>query len=352
VDLSDLGPTTVLIGPNGSGKSNILKAIELVRRLAYDGLESFVTLHGGASFLMHYGPKVTPVVELTLEFATDGGENAYTCRLGYAAGESLIFLEESTGFRRNGKADWRWTSLGAGHRESHLKEASGQDPKVKTIGWLLRHLNFYHFHDTSRSSALRTNARRDDDRYLRSDGSNLAAYLFALKQSQAAEDKGSYERIEHMVARIAPFVRALDPTPVNGAAVRLDWLDDHAETFGPSALSDGTLRAIALFTALGQPVKHLPMFSVIDEPELGLHPAALHLFCELVRSASAHGQVMLATQSPALIDHFEPSEVRVAERIDHATQIGKPLDPQALASWLDDFSLSELYDKNIFGGRP
>ena len=62
-------------------------------------------------------------------------------------------------------------------------------------------------------------------------------------------------------------------------------------------------------------------------------------------------QVLLATQSPALLDHFEPGEVVVAERQSGETSLRR-LDAARLASWLEDYSLSELFDKNILGGRP
>jgi predicted ATPase len=351
VDLAEFGPATVLIGPNGSGKSNLLAALRMVRMLAHDSLQLFVGTQGGAGFLMHYGPSVTPVIDIDLEFAGDQGDNAYACRLGHAAGDSLVFLDERAGFRRPGATNWNWTNLGAGHRESRLAAESERDTTARSTRWLLRRLNFYHFHDTSHSAELRSNARREDDRYLRSNGSNLAAFLIALKQSDDEVQRAAYRRIEALVRQIAPFIRELEPTPTNGGAVRLDWIDDRQERFGTAHLSDGTLRAIALFTALGQPVEFLPLLCAIDEPELGLHPAALHLLCELVRSASAHSQVLLATQSPALLDQFNASEVIIAEREDSATQFRR-LDETELAEWLRDYSLSELYDTNVLGGRP
>jgi predicted ATPase len=346
----DFGPVTVLIGPNGAGKSNLLGALTMARMLAFESLQVFVSRMGGATFLMHYGPRQTPVVELALEFATENGRNAYEARLGYGADESLIFLDERAGFRREPQEEWQWHSLGAGHRESRLAEASNH-VTPRTVHWLLRRLNFYHFHDTSTNSTLRTLAKAEDDRYLRSDGSNLAAFLLSLRDSSDESDKAAWSRIRGLVSRVAPFVRDIQPVSVGARGVRLDWVDDQGETFGPAHLSDGTLRAIALLTALGQPAEMLPILSCIDEPELGLHPAALHLLCELVKTVAAQRQVLVSTQSPALLDEFAPEDVVVAERKDGATEL-KRLDVQALESWLDDYSLSELYDKNVFGGRP
>ena len=65
--------------------------------------------------------------------------------------------------------------------------------------------------------------------------------------------------------------------PNGNNTVRLDWIDDQDERFGVHQLSDGTLRAIALITALAQPTHLLPRLISIDEPELGLHPAAIRI---------------------------------------------------------------------------
>lgn len=343
----DLGPVTVLIGPNGAGKSNLLWALELTRLLAFGSLQLFVSERGGATYLMHYGPRQTAAIELRLDFVNSGGENAYEARLGYGADESLVFLSEQAGFRKDAAAPWRWTSLGAGHRESALAAAAEKDTTAKTVLWLLRRINFYHFHDTSRRSALRTKPYADvSASYLRSDGSNLPAFLRALATSDDAGAKAAWRRIRGLVQRVAPFVTDLCP-----ADDRLEWTDDRGATFGPAHLSDGTLRAIALLAALGQPEAGMPLVSCVDEPELGLHPAALHILCSLASSVATRRQIVVSTQSPVVLDHFAPRDVVVAERQDGATTLRR-LDEAALAAWLDEYSLSELYDKNVLGGRP
>jgi predicted ATPase len=348
IDLQ-LGPATVLIGPNGAGKSNLLSALTMARMIAFDSLQLFVSRRGGATFLMHYGPRRTPVIELGLEFAGESGLNAYEARLAYGADESLLFLEERAGYRKSVDLPWKWHSMGAGHRESRLGETAATDVTAKTVLWWLRQLNFYHFHDTSTDSPLRTLSKADDDRYLRSDGSNLAAFLLSLAGDE--RHQASWNRIQGFVRRVAPFIAKLMPVRSGPLGVRLDWMDDRQEIFGPSHLSDGTLRAIALVTALAQPTELLPLVSCIDEPELGLHPSALEMLCGLLKSVASHRQVIVSTQSPQVMDHFDAGDVIVAERRDGETLL-KRLDPVALASWLDDYSLSELYGKNVLGGRP
>jgi predicted ATPase len=328
-------PVTVLIGPNGAGKSNLLWALEMTRMLAFEALQLFVSERGGATYLLHYGPRKTPAVELALEFATEKDAYAYAARLGYGANESLIFLEERAGHRLAPQQPWSWHSLGAGHRESRLREEADRDAIPATVQSLLRQLNFYHFHDTSRRSPLRTRAYHDSaDTYLRSDGSNLPAFLLSLRDGTDAGSQAAWKRIQGLVRQIAPFIRELSPQ-VQVRGVDLNWIDDRGETFGPAHMSDGTLRALALITALAQPEDRLPLMSCIDEPELGLHPAALDLLCGLIRSVAAQRQVIVSTQSPVVLDYFEPDQVVVAERVDAATELRR-LDAGALAAWLEE----------------
>jgi len=340
---------TVLIGPNGAGKSNILAALEMVRFLAFGSLQLFVSERGGASFLMHGGAKRTAAIDLRLEFSTDGGQNKYEARLGYGADESLLFLSEVASHRANGAKEWRSINMGAGHRESALLQS--HETTAKTVLFLLKKLNYYHFHDTSRNSPLRTLATDDGrtDR-LRSDGSNLPAFLLALMESEDESAQAAWRRIQGIVQQVAPFITRLEPA-VDRKSVRLGWKDDTGAAFGPAHLSDGTLRAIALVAALAQPRTTLPWVSSVDEPELGLHPAAIGLLCGLMQSVATDHQVIVATQSPLILDAVDVASVVVVEREAGATAIRR-LDPEALKAWLEEYSLAELFDKGVLGGRP
>src|SRR5512145_422942 len=77
------GRLTVLIGPNGSGKSNLLRALRMVLMMRTGSLQRFVGEAGGASALMHYGPKRTQAITLGLEFTQEGRLNSYEARLGF-----------------------------------------------------------------------------------------------------------------------------------------------------------------------------------------------------------------------------------------------------------------------------
>ena len=354
-----LGRTTVLIGPNGAGKSNLLSFLRLVPRLRTQSLRTFVGYSGGADALLHHGARRTPILRFRIEASTDdGAATAYGARLGHGAGDTLIFQEETVEERRAGETAFSVKSLGAGHVESQLEPSSKNRafwPASVVRGWVSR-MNYFHVHDTSTSAPLRNHGRQEESDYLRWDGRNLAPYLYRLANSSSEIDQAAFARIVSLVQRVAPFVKTLDPTLVapelaERSAVKLDWTDVNDSRFASHQFSDGTLRAIALITALAQPLERLPAFVIIDEPELGLHPSALALFVSLVRSVSSRCQVILATQSPALLDHFVPEEVVVVEAPGGISQF-RHLDATALEAWLDDYRLSELYDRNILGGRP
>ncbi|WP_437915105.1 AAA family ATPase [Sorangium sp. So ce302] len=354
VDL-DFQPINVLIGPNGAGKSNLLSVLRLVPLMRTQNLRYFVGQEGGASRLLHYGPQKTRELAIALRFTEASEQWGYTARLGYAAGDSLVFAQEQLSLESDIRQG-AWLDIGAGHVESQMSSAQRRPHTLSKVEQLVARMGFFHFHDTSFQSPLRQNARQADSKYVRSDGSNLAAYLYRLKHSESEDARAAWTLLEGLVRRVAPFVKTLEPDLVEPAqgdasAVRLYWHDEREYRFDVHDLSDGTLRAIALFAALTQPPGTRPKFITIDEPELGLHPAAISMFAGLVRSASAHSQILVATQSPALLDEFAPDEVVVAERRGGETTFTR-LDPKELEAWLEDYSLSQLYDKNVLGGRP
>jgi predicted ATPase len=153
---------------------------------------------------------------------------------------------------------------------------------------------------------------------------------------------------------VAPFFDdfQLNPDPLNEEAIRLTWKHKSSDQyFGASSLSDGTLRFIALATLFLQPDTFRPSVILVDEPELGLHPYAIAMLASLVKQVSRETQVILSTQSPLLLDHFQPEDVLVADRVGGGTQFTR-LDSSRLETWLETYSLGQLWEKNELGGRP
>ena len=114
-------------------------------------------------------------------------------------------------------------------------------------------------------------------------------------------------------------------------------------------LSDGTLRFICLTTALLQPDP--PSAIIIDEPELGLHPYAIEILAELIEATARKTQLIVSTQSPALLDYFEPKDIIIVNRKKGAS-VFERLNKEDLSTWLKDYSLGDLWRKNIIAGGP
>ena len=104
-----------------------------------------------------------------------------------------------------------------------------------------------------------------------------------------------------------------------------------------------------LVTALLQP--DLPSTIIIDEPEIGLHPYAIDILAEVIQAVSSKTQVLISTQSPALVDCFNPKDIVVTTRKNGSSTFER-LNPEELSLWLEEYSLGELWRKNIVTGGP
>lgn len=346
----DLGRINVLIGANGAGKSNFLAVFHMISFMMAGELQTFVGSRGRASSLLHYGPKRTPQIAVTMEFRAQTGRSTYAFRLGFASPDSLLFLEDRAEFERPGAAKPQVLLMGAGHRESALLEWAKTNKTAGFVQRLLRGCKVFQFHDTSAESPMRAARYVGDSHFLRTDGGNLAAFLLRLREQQ----RPYYDRIVATIRQVAPFFKdfVLEPSLDNGKDVFLNWRDEDPEgLFGPHLVSDGTLRAMALIALLLQPEDELPGVIIIDEPELGLHPYAIEVIASLMKAASMRSQLIIATQSPKLVDQFEAGDIVVAERHEGETRLSRP-DPAHLKEWLEEYSIGELWEKNVLGGRP
>jgi predicted ATPase len=349
-------PINLLLGANGAGKSNLLRLFQLLQSLADDSLQEHVARSGGASALLHYGRKHTDQIEVYLQFErSQQRQNTYFCRLVPTAEDTLILAEEQLGFQDPKRYDRPYTApMRFRHPNSVLVRPDDWFSSERDIG-LARHVRnclrsyrVYHFHDTSESARIKQRCYLYDNESLHHDAGNLAAMLRRLRDDYPAR----YEHLLDLIRLAAPFFGEFVLEPITGEYVQLRWRERGWDTiFSPHALSDGTLRFIALATLLNLPQEWLPATVIIDEPELGLHPYAINLLAGMIRSAAQHTQFLISTQSPVLVSHFEPEEVLITERRDGAT-VFQRLDREPLQVWLEDYSLGEIWEKNLIGGRP
>lgn len=352
VDNFKLDSTNVLIGANGAGKSNFISLFRMLGWMTQGSLQFHVGSLGGANGLLHHGASITPHLGIDLRFTTPAGVSEYQARLFHAAGDTFVFADEKIRQFEHESKEPDWTSLGAGHRESRLEASSRSEPEsmASTSNFILRTLRrcvVYQFHNTSETARMRQKWDINDSYFLKEDAANLAPFLLRL---QSASPK-HYGLIVETLRQILPFFNDFELTP-NDNTVYLQWREIGTDMlFGVHQASDGMLRTMALVSLLLQPMDGLPSVLILDEPELGLHPFAITSIAGLLRSVSTSVQVIVATQSAAFIDQFEPDEIIVVDR-KGADSLFKRLNAIELNEWLQDYSLSELWEKNVIGGRP
>ncbi len=348
-------PLNVLIGANGAGKSNLISFFKMMNELTAGRLQQYIAATGRATANLYFGPKVTQQLEATLNFTVKNAVDTYRMRLFLAANDSLIFAEEHLSFLTESHVDPKQMNLGAGHAETLLGDTTYKDEPTakttaKTLLYLLNRCRVYHFHDTGPTARIMQYCYVDGDRWLMPDAGNLAAVLYRLQ----SQDETAYRRIVATVKQVAPFFDdfVLEPTGPGKKDIILNWRHRASDlVFGPHQLSDGTLRAICLISLLMQPAEDLPRLIIVDEPELGLHPYALNVIASLFQSASHHAQVLLSTQSGAFLDHFDVEDVIIVERDGESSKFVRP-NAEELKDWLQDYSLGEIWAKNVIGAGP
>ena len=352
--ISDLPNAAVLIGANGSGKSNFIRFFETVSAMLRPrGLAEFIERQGGADDQLFRGNRTTPRMEAEISLRTDEGRNDYRFALSYGHPDRFFFSEERFRFRSVGRSEEApWVELESSHQQAAIVHTSHSGLDVNattasTIVGLLRDCSPFQFHDTSDGSNFKKRWDLEDNNHLHSHSGNLAAILHRLEQ----EHSQRYEAICRHIGRVLPVFDRFEIEPSYGK-VSLRWKAKGTDkTIGAHLTSDGSLRFFALVTLLNLPPEMLPSILLLDEPELGLHPAAVTLIGGMIKSLSAQKQVIVATQSPLLVDAFDLGEIFVLDLEDGRTKVSKP-GQSDYQQWLDEYTTGELWQKNLLGGRP
>ena len=360
----EIRKTNILIGANGAGKSNFIGFLKMVNTMIYDPdkkgtrFQEFVASVGGPDVLLRYGRKVTDKIKGEFYF----GANSYEFILEPTDDNKLIFIKEMANWNRDpiivdGKIIsylGPYKDCESGHPESKLENKSSESGIAKYALEAIRAWQPYHFHDTGRKAKVKQPSSSIDHNFFRFDAENLASFLKNLQENH----KKSYDKIVEVVRLVAPFFGNFTFSSL-GENVVLNWFE-RGKDFPMSihALSDGTLRFICLATVFLQPEEFQPETIIIDEPELGLHPYALNILAELIKASKK--QVIIATQSTNLISQFDPEDLIIADRKNDETVFRRlpdkseedGLSKEDLDRWLEEYTLGELWEKDIFGGMP
>ena len=357
----ELRPLNIIVGANGAGKSNLIQVFRMLLAMVQGSFQKFILENGGSDAFPFQGVKETKKINVEFEFESDSpyatGHNFYRFELTPTVNEQFLISEE----RKYKEQSWR--SYGAESLESRLAEQKNEASVTgewNGVGHFvynaISNWMVYHFHDTSNSSPMRRSEIVDDFNRLREDAGNIAPFLAHLKKSNLIDGivpkrNLTYQRIVDAVRLVIPFFDdfRLDIFHQGEAEkVKLSWKQAGSDyPMQPYHLSDGSIRFICLATALLQPTP--PSTIIIDEPELGLHPEAIGILAELIKSASKRTQVIIATQCPQLLDQFAIEDIIVAKRKEGASTFER-LNPDDYAQWLEDYSVGELWTKNVIQG--
>lgn len=348
MDSLPLHRINVLIGENGAGKSNFISFFEMINAIYNQRFAQYILQRGGIDRFLNSHSDGKDRIHCLLDF-----DNVNAISMDIVSSISGKGIIANTSHYFNGINDktknydsWHDITI-----DSNVEESNIQLYNSARIKHLKRHLSsfkVYHFSDTSLTSPMRKQCSIGDNEMLRHDASNLAAWLYRLQHT----DETSFSLIEATVRSIAPYFRKfrLNPDALNSELVKLEWEEEESDRyFDAYAFSDGTIRFIALAALLLS--KHKPAVILIDEPELGLHPAAMTKLAAMIRMASKDSQVVVSTQSAAFIDEFDADDVIVVERKGDGSTFRR-LDSSKLDAWHTDYSLGELWRKNVIGGKP
>lgn len=343
-----LGKLNILIGENGAGKTNFISFFEMIKALYDKRLGSYMLSNGGIDSHLYRSRKYSREIRGIIDYSNT---DAFFFELRPGIG-AKAFIEE-TGVYRNTKglldknySQWDKKKWDASTEESGISDYVDCSPH--SLPYLLGSFIVYHFHDTSKTSPMRQSCQIGDNATLRPDASNLPAVLLRLQQT----DVKAYKLIEATVRSVAPYFKRfrLHPMPTDPSRINLEWEEQDSDMYlDASSLSDGTLRFIALATLLLQ--TELPETIIIDEPELGLHPAAMVKLSGMIKKAAGKAQIIIGTQSVTLISNFSINDLIVVGRADSQSTFHR-LNEADFSQWLDAYSIGELWEKNIIGGRP
>lgn len=333
----ELKNLNIIVGANGAGKSNFIELFRIISAMMKEGgLKEYIA--GSADAYFWGGPKATPKIELKLRF----GDNGYDFELTSTEDGFFLINNERRHYLPYGSTATR-NFPGANFDAILPRELNSPATRYTydaITGWQI-----YHFHDTSKLSGMRKFGDVGHNEKLFSDASNIAAFLLKLKEEHESE----YTSIVNAVRLVVPFFDDFILKTNKNEDIRLNWrqkgLNDYP--MRPTHFSDGSIRFICLATALLQP--NPPSTIIIDEPELGLHPEAIGVLAELIKLAAQKTQVIVATQSPLLLDQFSIEDIIVARRKDGASTFER-LKEEDYTSWLEDYTVGELWTKNVIQG--
>ena len=307
-----LRPINVLIGANGSGKSNFMQAFRWLRPGPEITATGVPESDPRPQVILHQGAEIAK--QAIFEISRSNADRT----------ERVRVRQDANGRLRTGRSP--------ANREQAVTRKNPQ-------AWPINR-----FHNNDGPGMLNGPENAGRQATLKPGARNLGGFLRHLSVHEPVQYS--------LICRSISLVKPVFDTFSWDQEGNIGWRQKgHTTPADIRSLSDGTIRFVALTTLLQQPEGRQPALILMEEPDAGLHPYALVILDALIRSASTVSQIVLSTHSTTLLDRFDPEDVIVAERKDRAASLRR-LDPRVCEGWLDQYSLGELWQKNMLGGRP
>jgi predicted ATPase len=359
-------PFMVLIGANGVGKTSFLDAFTLLSASASGNLNSALSQFGGVTSLLTRGksedlsflvdmevPGHQPL-EYNLHLATKGA--------GYSISREVLSQQRSGGFsgpfkhidssdgdiryyeiveERLVRPDWEHNPL-----ETSLAQVPKMFRQPEELRRILATATQYHALDVGHRAPVKLPQPMKPATLPGADGEDLVPYLYYLRES----DRYRFDVIIDALRVAFPDFEELNFPPVAAGMLAMTWKDrKFSKPIYMNELSEGTLRFIWLVSLLQSP--HLSTVTMIDEPEVSLHPELLSILSELMREASKRTQLIVATHSDRFIRFLKPEELVVMNLDEDGSSTATWADSMDLDAWLAEYSLDEVWRMGRMGGR-
>jgi len=361
-------PLMVMIGANGVGKSSLLDAVSLLSASATGNMNRTLSNMGGvAEVLSRRTSGVSNCITLEASMEVQGHNPLeYSLNIAPSGQSYKIARETLTQIRPNYPEPFKHidstfdeihyynidgSGLTTPNWEQNIQETSlSQVPKMfqqpEELKRILSSVTQYHVLSVDKRAPVKLPQQMKPADLPGADGEDLVSFLYNLRESNHER----YEAIEDTLKAAFPGFESLSFPPVAAGMLAMTWKEKHFKTpMYMHQLSEGTLRFIWLTALLQSPV--LSTVTMIDEPEVSLHPEMLSLLAHQMREASDRTQVIVATHSDSLIRFLKPEEVVVMDMDEEGFTTATWADSLDLEEWLKDYTLDEVWRHGRMGGR-
>ena len=357
----------VLIGPNGAGKTSLIEVFLLLADAMNERLASALSDLGGIAQVLTRDVGDSVLLELEAPSKAFPHPLRYELEIaplgvGYEIKRERLSQEQTRGPERPfvfvdnvpGRPRFFWEgALVAPTWEFDEKETALAQmsrtlrtyPETEELRRGLASVAHFATLDVSKRAVVRLPQELRPVSAPGANGQDLYAFLYTLR----ADHPDRYERLQDILRVAFPGFRQAEFPLVASGQATMAWYDVFSKPLYPPQLSEGTLRFIWLAALLLSP--NPPGITLIDEPEVSLHPELLRLLAGLLQEASMRTQLIVATHADRLIRWLKPDEVLIADKSEGASTLTRA-DTLDLKQWLEEYTLDELWLMGEIGGRP